>query len=199
MARACQHVCVSVVNNLPPLTTYQTLVGRELSRHLLRGPSLSLGAAESHYLRFFSARWNCFADRGFCRMWMAPPPTPLHPSHPPCLPLPPSHPASLPPAHPRREGCAVGGWRGAGDRRRGRGGGEQVTGCTSCGAAGACFGRMWHVLQSWRWGVCPAKIGKSHIDASLSRQPLVKGERLVRYEVNAVIIPHRVHTLLTCT
>ena len=27
----------------------------------------------------------------------------------------------------------------------------------------------------------------SHIDASLSRQPLVKGERLVRYEVNAVI------------
>ena len=28
----------------------------------------------------------------------------------------------------------------------------------------------------------------SHIDASLSRQPLVKGERLVRYEVNAVII-----------
>jgi hypothetical protein len=28
----------------------------------------------------------------------------------------------------------------------------------------------------------------SHIDASHSRQPLVKGERLVRYEVNAVII-----------
>jgi len=27
----------------------------------------------------------------------------------------------------------------------------------------------------------------SHIDASLSRQPLVKGERLVRYEVNAVM------------
>jgi hypothetical protein len=27
----------------------------------------------------------------------------------------------------------------------------------------------------------------SHIDASHSRQPLVKGERLVRYEVNAVI------------
>ena len=27
----------------------------------------------------------------------------------------------------------------------------------------------------------------SHIDASLTRQPLVKGERLVRYEVNAVI------------
>ena len=27
----------------------------------------------------------------------------------------------------------------------------------------------------------------SHIDASLSRQPLVKGERLVHYEVNAVI------------
>ena len=28
----------------------------------------------------------------------------------------------------------------------------------------------------------------SHIDASLSRQPLVKGERLVRYEVNAVMV-----------
>jgi hypothetical protein len=27
----------------------------------------------------------------------------------------------------------------------------------------------------------------SHIDASLSRQPLVKGERLVRGEVNAVM------------
>ena len=27
----------------------------------------------------------------------------------------------------------------------------------------------------------------SHIDASHSRQPLVKGERLVRYEVNAVM------------
>ena len=27
----------------------------------------------------------------------------------------------------------------------------------------------------------------SHIDASLSRQPLVKGERLVRHEVNAVM------------
>ena len=28
----------------------------------------------------------------------------------------------------------------------------------------------------------------SHVDASHSRQPLVKGERLVRYEVNAVIL-----------
>ena len=27
----------------------------------------------------------------------------------------------------------------------------------------------------------------SHVDASHSRQPLVKGERLVRYEVNAVM------------
>ena len=33
----------------------------------------------------------------------------------------------------------------------------------------------------------PPKSQISHIDASLSRQPLVKGERLVRYEVNAVI------------
>ena len=31
------------------------------------------------------------------------------------------------------------------------------------------------------------KNSNSHIDASHSRQPLVKGERLVRYEVNAVI------------
>ena len=33
------------------------------------------------------------------------------------------------------------------------------------------------LLKNWR----------SHIDASHSRQPLVKGERLVRYEVNAVM------------
>ena len=32
------------------------------------------------------------------------------------------------------------------------------------------------------------KNSNSHIDASHSRQPLVKGERLVRYEVNAVMI-----------
>ena len=36
-----------------------------------------------------------------------------------------------------------------------------------------------------RW---PRKNCGSHIDASLSRQPLVKGERLVRYEVNAVML-----------
>ena len=34
----------------------------------------------------------------------------------------------------------------------------------------------------------PRKNWKSHIDASHSRQPLVKGERLVRYEVNAVML-----------
>ena len=41
----------------------------------------------------------------------------------------------------------------------------------------------------------------SHIDASLSRQPLVKGERLVRYEVNAVIhciIQFLIFKLITC-
>ena len=32
------------------------------------------------------------------------------------------------------------------------------------------------------------KNSRSHIDASHSRQPLVKGERLVRYEVNAVML-----------
>ena len=34
----------------------------------------------------------------------------------------------------------------------------------------------------------PLKNCGSHIDASHSRQPLVKGERLVRYEVNAVML-----------
>ena len=36
-----------------------------------------------------------------------------------------------------------------------------------------------------RW---PRKNCGSHIDASLSRQPLVKGERLARYQVNAVMM-----------
>ena len=39
-----------------------------------------------------------------------------------------------------------------------------------------------------RVGDYPLKNNGSHIDASLSRQPLVKGERLVRAEMNAVII-----------
>ena len=36
-------------------------------------------------------------------------------------------------------------------------------------------------------GPKPRKNSGSHIDASHSRQPLVKGERLVRYEGNAVM------------
>ena len=36
-------------------------------------------------------------------------------------------------------------------------------------------------------GATPSKKIIIHIDASHSRQPLVKGERLVRYEVNAVM------------
>ena len=36
-------------------------------------------------------------------------------------------------------------------------------------------------------GLKSLKNSGSHIDASHSRQPLVKGERLVRYEVNAVM------------
>ena len=40
----------------------------------------------------------------------------------------------------------------------------------------------------------PRKNLGSHIDASHSRQPLVKGERLVRYEVNAVMPPHGTKT-----
>ena len=46
------------------------------------------------------------------------------------------------------------------------------------------------ILQLFRHHVLEPELPKncdSHIDASLSRQPLVKGERLVRYEVNAVI------------
>ena len=38
-----------------------------------------------------------------------------------------------------------------------------------------------------RLDIAVRKNWESHIDASHSRQPLVKGERLVRYEVNAVI------------
>ena len=34
---------------------------------------------------------------------------------------------------------------------------------------------------------CPRTNSESHIDASHSRQPLVNGDRLVRYEVNAVM------------
>ena len=47
----------------------------------------------------------------------------------------------------------------------------------------------------------PRKNSGSHIDASLSRQPLVKGERLVRYEVNAVmrcVIQLLIFTLIAC-
>ena len=45
------------------------------------------------------------------------------------------------------------------------------------------------------WDVTSLKNYESHIDASLSRQPLVKGERLVRTEMNAVITDN---ALLTC-
>ena len=40
------------------------------------------------------------------------------------------------------------------------------------------------------WDQRSLKNSGSHIDASHSRQPLVKGERLVRYEVNAVMLRH---------
>ena len=46
-------------------------------------------------------------------------------------------------------------------------------------------------LHKWEYmllgAISTLKNSWSHIDASLSRQPLVKGERLVRLEVNAVI------------
>ena len=49
-------------------------------------------------------------------------------------------------------------------------------------------------LSQWMLGArCPLKNSGSHIDASLSRQPLVKGERLVRLEVNAVMTASASH------
>ena len=45
----------------------------------------------------------------------------------------------------------------------------------------------------------PRKNWGSHIDASHSRQPLVKGERLVRHEVNAVMEGWRRMQSLTFT
>ena len=52
------------------------------------------------------------------------------------------------------------------------------------------YGGLQFDIVGARW---PRKNSGSHIDASLSRQPLVKGERLVRYEVNAVM-----HCRLIC-
>ena len=45
-------------------------------------------------------------------------------------------------------------------------------------------------------GPKPRKNSGSHIDASHSRQPLVKGERLVRNEVNAVMLYGAPHMFL---
>ena len=52
-----------------------------------------------------------------------------------------------------------------------------------------------HSAQAWWLALKVGNQGShknsnSHIDASHSRQPLVKGERLVRYEVNAVMTVH---------
>ena len=79
-----KHAYVSVVNNLPPpddmphtrwASTRTCCVG---TQYCLLWYTMLLGVAESHYLRISHARWNCFADQGFCRMWMAtPPPIPL--------------------------------------------------------------------------------------------------------------------------
>ena len=60
---------------------------------------------------------------------------------------------------------------------------------------------MLNVLSHGVGTLGPRKNSGSHIDASLSRQPLVKGERLVRYEVNAVIhciIQLLIFKLITC-
>ena len=65
--------------------------------------------------------------------------------------------------------------------------------CWLCGGQA----RSEHALCPWALAnrICIVSVGtrrfrknwRSHIDASHSRQPLVKGERLVRYEVNAMI------------
>ena len=54
--------------------------------------------------------------------------------------------------------------------------------------AGRCMRSLRPHLKPFNMlGNEPHKNSRNHIDASHSRQPLVKGERLVRYEVNAVI------------
>ena len=62
------------------------------------------------------------------------------------------------------------------------------TNCANCAAAGDLHGGTtlaW--ISENGWTLLSAKNWESRIDASHSRQPLVKGERLVRYEVNAVM------------
>ena len=49
------------------------------------------------------------------------------------------------------------------------------------------FGASKALSSKYCWGSESLNNSGSHIDASHSRQPLVKGERLVRYEVNAVM------------
>ena len=60
------------------------------------------------------------------------------------------------------------------------------------GGAGGCrHGMQTHPQSGGHTQVGTLRFRKncvSHIDASHSRQPLVKGERLVRYEVNAVMV-----------
>jgi hypothetical protein len=58
--------------------------------------------------------------------------------------------------------------------------------------SGTCLGWTSRYIEYARqenadWGGMPRKNSEIHIDVSHSRQPLVKGERLVRYEVNTVI------------
>ena len=57
-----------------------------------------------------------------------------------------------------------------------------------CGSVQNCVESQVHVLLLIVGSQSPLKNSGSHIDASHSRQPLVKGERLVRYEVNAVML-----------
>ena len=58
--------------------------------------------------------------------------------------------------------------------------------CTRAQQATTWIGLRVVRLRSVCWAFAPQKY-RSHIDASHSRQPLVKGERLVRSEVNAVM------------
>ena len=65
--------------------------------------------------------------------------------------------------------------------------------CVHAAATAAC------AAQKSGWGTSPRKNLEIHIDVSHSRQPLVKGERLVRYEVNTVIIQPLRSKSITCS
>ena len=59
--------------------------------------------------------------------------------------------------------------------------------CQLCWQRSDVAARLWEPCRISEVGTNVPANSLSHIDASLSRQPLVKGERLMRHEVNAVM------------